>query len=355
MTIFGIAGCMALLLFGFAIKDSVTDLMPRQYEETFVYDLMVVFSADDNEEILSELEADSDIDACLNVEITSADLKNADGEKADVQLIVIPDGSELSDYIHTKDLEGNDLILRDGDVYITRNAGSVLGFKKGEQVTMQLVDLQEAEIPVTELVENYLGNYVYMTSATFEQYYDEYEANGVLLHFSEQCSDQVSWAKEFGERDGVLSCVSTQELRDQFSTAFVLINMIMYVVIIMSAALAFVVLFTLSTTNISERERELATIKVLGFFNKEVHLYVNKETLILTMIGIILGVPLGNIFAQTLTVILNLPSIYLAVSLHPVSYVIAAVLSFGFALIVNLITNRSLDAINPVEALKSIE
>ncbi|MGN1192050.1 MAG: FtsX-like permease family protein [Dorea sp.] len=355
MTIFGIAGCMALLLFGFAIKDSVTDLMPRQYEQTFNYDLMVVSNTEDHLEILADLDKDQNIADYLDVEITSADLQIADGEKASVQLIIVPEGKDLSEYIHMKDLDGNELTLQDGDVYITQNAGSVLGFENGDQITMQLLDLQEAEIPVTELVQNYLGNYVYMTSATFEEYYDVYEANGALLHFSDQCREQVSWADEFSERDGVLSCVSTQELKDQFSTAFVLINMIVYVVIIMSAALAFVVLFTLSTTNISERERELATIKVLGFFDNEVHLYVNKETLILTLIGIVLGVPLGTAFAQTLTVILNLPSIYLAVSLHPVSYLIAAGLSFGFALIVNLIMNRSVNAIDPVEALKSIE
>ena len=123
----------------------------------------------------------------------------------------------------------------------------------------------------------------------------------------------------------------------------------------LSAFLAFAVLFTLATTNISERIRELATIKVLGFYDNEVHSYVNKETMILTGIGILLGVPLGYAFAQTLTSILALPSIYLAVSLHPVSYLMAGGLSLAFALIVNMITDRSLNEINPVEALKSVE
>ena len=123
----------------------------------------------------------------------------------------------------------------------------------------------------------------------------------------------------------------------------------------MAACLAFAVLFTLATTNISERIRELATIKVLGFYDNEVHSYVNKETMILTGIGILLGVPLGYAFAQTLTSILALPSIYLAVSLHPVSYLMAGGLSLAFALIVNMITDRSLNEINPVEALKSVE
>ncbi len=208
---------------------------------------------------------------------------------------------------------------------------------------------------MTGLVQNYLGNYVYMTQKTFKTYYEEYEPNGVLLKFSDRCLDQTAYAKELEGKDGVLTSLSTEELKAQFSTAFVLINMVVYVIIVMSAALAFVVLFTLSTTNISERERELATIKVLGFYDREVHLYVDKETLLLTGMGIILGIPLGTAFAETLTAILNLPSIYLAVSLHPVSYVISAGLTAGFALLVNLITDRSLDRIDPVEALKSIE
>ena len=123
----------------------------------------------------------------------------------------------------------------------------------------------------------------------------------------------------------------------------------------MAACLAFTVLFTLSTTNISERERELATIKVLGFFDKEVHLYVNKETFLLTGIGILLGLPLGYVLGSSLTYALKMPSIYFAVSIHPISYVIAAAMSFVFAFLVNLITDRSLDVIDPIEALKSIE
>ena len=123
----------------------------------------------------------------------------------------------------------------------------------------------------------------------------------------------------------------------------------------MAAGLALVVLFTLATTNISERERELATIKVLGFYDTEVHLYVNKETLILTGIGILLGLPIGRFLGGCLTNALNMPSIYFAVKLHPISYLITVALSIGFAFFVDSLTDRTLDHIDPVEALKSIE
>jgi putative ABC transport system permease protein len=131
--------------------------------------------------------------------------------------------------------------------------------------------------------------------------------------------------------------------------------MVVAIVITLAAALAFVVLFTLATTNISERERELATIKVLGFFDKEVHLYVNKETLILTSIGITLGLPIGKVFGEWLMSVLDMPSIYFDSYLSPISYLYAAALAIIFAFIVNFITDRSLDKIDPVTALKSIE
>lgn len=355
MTVSGIMGCMALLLFGFAVKDSVTDLMPRQYEQVYQYDLMAVSSAADNEKLLSYIENDTNVSDFLNAQISSVKLKNAAGDEEKVQLIVVPEGEALESYIHLQNLDGNEIILSENDVFITQNAGNVLDFEAGDTVWIQDIDLKQQEVQVTSLVKNYLGNNIYMTQAVYENLFGEYQANGVLVNLSDSCADQIAYADELGKKDGVLSSVSTENLQEEFSTAFALINMVVYIVIIMAACLAFVVLFTLSTTNISERCRELATIKVLGFYDREVHLYVNKETLILTAIGILFGIPLGYAFAQTLTYILNMPSMYLAVSLHTKSYLIASGLSFAFALIVNTITDRSLDHIDPVEALKSVE
>lgn len=355
MTVSGIMGCMALLLFGFAVKDSVTDLLPRQYGQVYQYDLMVVSSAKDNEKLLSYVEGDRNVSEFLNVQISSVKLINASGDEESVQLIVVPDEGTLDSYIHLEDLDGNDISLLNDEVFVTRNAANVLGFEAGDMVEIQDIDLKRQETQVSALVKNYLGNNIYMTQAAYEKLFGAYEPNGVLVKLSDSCTDQIAYADEMEKKDSVLSVVSTEELREEFTTAFALINMVVYIVIVMAACLAFVVLFTLSTTNISERCRELATIKVLGFFDREVHLYVNKETLILTAIGIVLGIPLGYAFAQTLTYVLNIPSIYLAVSLYGRSYLIASGLSFGFALIVDVITNRSLDHIDPVEALKSVE
>jgi putative ABC transport system permease protein len=167
--------------------------------------------------------------------------------------------------------------------------------------------------------------------------------------------DEAEFADGLNSRSEILSVTSVQELKDGFSQAFALMNMVVYVIIVLAGALAFVVLFTLSTTNISERERELATIKVLGFYDNEVHRYVNKETLILTGIGIAAGLPLGVGFSELLGMALKIPAIVYSPTIHKVSYLLAGGIAFGFALLVDLMTNRILNRIDPIEALKSVE
>ncbi len=353
MTIFGIMGCMALLLFGFAIKDSVVDLVPRQYEQTFFYDAMVVAA---NEEVLEAyLDHDPNISEYIKSYITSATLENTEGKTEAVQLMVLEEGEALEDYVELRHTDGQVVTLEDGEIMVTRNAALLLELEAGSPAVIKTLNLEQADIVVTDVVENYLSNYIYMTQSTYEECFGAYEINGALAYLSEDCRDQVLYCKALSNQEGIMTCVSTAAMKADFADAFTLINMVVYIIIIMAACLAFVVLFTLATTNISERIRELATIKVLGFYDGEVHSYVNKETMILTGIGILCGVPLGWAFAQTLTSILTLPSMYLEVSLHPVSYFIAAGLSLAFALIVNVITDKSLNAIDPVEALKSVE
>lgn len=238
---------------------------------------------------------------------------------------------------------------------MTGNAADTLQFKAGYTVSGKLADLQTADLKVSALVENYLGNYVYMRRSTYESYFEDYSQNSFFVNVSESCADPVGFADEIGRMDGMSTVLSTEKMKQTFTESFQLINAVVAIVIVMSAALAFVVLFTLSTTNISERVREIATIKVLGFYDPEVHSYIDKETLILTGIGIVLGIPLGRLFAGTLTSVLKLPSIYLAVSLHVQSYLFAAGLCVVFAIAVMFVTDRTLDRIDPVTALKSVE
>lgn len=355
MTVFGIMGCTALVLCGFAIKDSVTELMPAQYDHIYDYDLLAVTTAEDNDKLLSYV-SDDKIKEYINVGVSSVKLKTDSGEE-NLQVIVVPDQVSLNGYIHLDKIGGGTVDIeesKDG-IVVTRNASQVLEFEEGDRITIQDQNLNDAQVTVNAIVENYLGNMVYMTQSVYEEVFGTYEPNGILANFSESCSNQSLYAEELGSKEGVISSVSTESLKNEFSSAFAMINMVVYIIIIMAAGLAFVVLFTLSNTNISERIRELSTIKVLGFYDNEVHLYVNKETLILTGIGVILGLPCGAALGHALTDALRMPSINFAVVIHPFSFLLAAIISFGFAIIVDMITNRILDKIDPVEALKSIE
>lgn len=355
MTIFGIAGCTALLLCGFTIKDTVSEMMPQQYEVVYQYDLMAVSSEDDYEEFKTMLEGDQEVKEYISAGIDSVEIFNAEGSKETVQLFVVPEGTSLDGYIRLKDKKNHAVELETNDIIITRNATRILDLSKEDRLTLQTQDLEQVEITISKVVENYFGNIVYMTESTYKELFGEFQPNGALIQLSEACKDQKAYTEDLKREECVLSAVSTEAMRDEFSSAFALINMVVYVILILAAMLAFVVLFTLSNTNISERERELATIKVLGFYDGEVHAYLNKETWILTCIGILLGMPSGWLLGRYVMGILKLPSLEFYINLYPISYLYAAVITLVFALIVNLITNRTLNKINMVEAVKSVE
>lgn len=351
MTIFGIAGCTALLLAGYTIKDTVSELIYLQYDDAYRYDAMVV--AEDNDKLLEQIEDNRIVRKYMNTLITNVKVIGESGKEETVQLIVVPEGENIASYIRLKNEEGERLKLTDDDIFITINLSKILDFAEEDFVTIQTLNLDQAEVEVTEIVMNYLGNCVYMTQKQYEDCFGTFEPNGALLLLKEEGQD--AFIETLEDTDGILSVVSVKNLKDGFGPAFQIINMVVYVVIVLAAALAFVVLFTLATTNISERERELATIKVLGFYDNEVHLYVNKETLILTSLGILLGLPLGKFLGAWIMSVLNLPSIYFYTTLYPISYLYAAVMAITFAFLVNKMTDRSLDKIDPVEALKSVE
>ena len=355
MTVFGIMGCTALLVCGFGVKNTVTDFMPKQYEQTYDYDIMAVSMPEDNELLVSYVSDNEDVRKYLNIQVENVKLKNEQGREESVQMIVVPDGEELDPFIHLRLKDGTIVPLRTDGITVTRNVSEVLGFTVEDHILVRDIAMHEDNLLVVEIVENYLGNMVYMSESYYESHFKEFEANGVLLNLKRACDDPIAFATDLGEKEGVISCISTDHLREDFSSAFALMNLVVYVVIVLAAGMAFVVLFTLATTNISERSRELATIKVLGFYDQEVHMYVNKETMILSVIGILVGLPVGAALTHALQVILKLPGIYFDVSIFPSTYLISAVIAFVFALVVNQITNRLLDVINPVEALKSVE
>lgn len=373
MTVFGIAGCTALLICGFAIRDTVLALTPNQYGDASHpgvdhYDLLVVTQPRDIEAAAGRLAEDGEVSGCVAVAYESVTLEH-DGAKETVQLMVVPDGFSLDGYVELRDEDGTALDLAkatagadgvpgtaDDGVLATKNAAMMLGFGTGDAVDVQDSRLRQATATVDGVVMSYIGNTVYMTQSTYERLFGvRLEANALLAHLVGDADEQISYAEGLRGDARLLAVTSVKEQERDFTQNFMLINYVVALVTVLAAGLALVVLFTLSTTNISERERELATIKVLGFRRGEVRTYINKETVVLTLIGIACGIPVGTALGHALTWALAIPSMYFAVEISPASYVWSCALSLAFALVVSLVTNRALDRVDMVGALKSAE
>lgn len=355
MTIFGIMGCMALLVCGFAIRDSVHALSDMQYNDINRYDVLAIVNADDFDTSLQTLEDDARVSSVQGIGVDSVTV-SAD-TKESLQLFIIPDGAPLSEFINTRTSKDTPCELTNEGILLTRNAAELLDITSGGTAHIETSTLKQADIPVQFVIDNYLGNAAYITQSTYEKYFGTAaELNGFFINLaSSNAADQQAFADDLASNETFMTVTSTQKMNEDFSQSFSLINTVVYVIIVLAAALAFVVLFTLSTTNISERIRELATIKVLGFRKREVNHYVNKETILLTILGMICGIPLGYAFSQSLTYVLKMPSIYFAVTIEPISYVYACALTLFFAFLVALLSNRALAKIDMIEALKSVE
>ncbi len=356
MTIFGIAGCTALVICGIGIRDTVVSLSPKQYGGVTRYDLMAVASASDFSDLADNLAKQDEVEDELRVQTDSVSVEYQ-SEKETVQLVVIPTSKEdeLDSYVRLADEDEQRVNLSDTGVVITKSASMVLGTEAGDTITVQNSALKTADLTIASTAMSYLGNTIYMTQELYEQAFDtSYAENAVLAHLSGTSEEQIEFCEQ-ASQDGWLSCTSTAAHVRDFEQNFAIVNAVVVLITVMAACLSFVVVFTLSTTNISERERELATIKVLGFKAPEVHHYVNKETLVLTAMGAAIGIPLGYVLAESFTYVLQMPSLYFDVEVAPVTYIIAVALSFAFTIVVNLVTNRSLDRIDMVGALKSAE
>ena len=364
MTVFGVAGCCALMIMGFGINDTVQALEPNQYGDSsragvYDYDLLAVTQPDDLETAAQRLTGDALVDSYVAVRYENVTVEH-DGGKQTVQLVVVPDDFSLDGYIDLRTEGGEHLSLADacadGGVLVTKNAATVLGFGEGDELTLQDTTLAQATAKVDRIVMNYLGNAVYMTQGTYERLFGHgLEENALLAKLSGTSDEQIAYADELGSDTTFLSVTSVAAGIRDFESNFMLINYVVALVTALAAGLSFVVLFTLATTNISERERELATIKVLGFRKHEVRVYINKELLILALIGTVVGIPLGCVLGHSLTYVLNMPSMYFAVEIHPLSYVWSCGLSMLFALVTSLVTSRTIDRVDMVGALKSAE
>lgn len=359
MTVGGVAGCTALIVCGFAINDSVDTLGPKQYEDLYRYDLLVAANDDNADAMADLLTGDADVNDTMRVRLESGEIATDEGS-ATIQLMVIPDGGgdDLAGMVDLQDVEHGrrELTLEDDAVIVSKSAANALGVKSGDTVSLTDGNMQHGEVTVTAVNRSVIGSDVYIGESAYRQAFDDDAPmtwNAVYAHYEGSGDEQVEYAEELQDDPVVLTAMSCEDMRRSFR--FELMAAVVALIIGLAGGLALVVLFTLANTNVSERVREMATLKVLGFTDREVHTYVNKEMMILTGVGIVAGLPLGRFIGGLLTAALNMPSIYFEVEVHWWSYLIAAVITLVFALLVQLITNPVLDRIDPVSSLKSVE
>lgn len=397
MTVGGVAGCTALIVCGLAINDTVAALGAKQYQDVYQYDLMVVANDDDADAMRQKVASDGRVTSSMDVRVESGDLTGDSGSES-IQLVAVPD-SERSEFgkmvtlrpVRSSWVDGaaDTVSLGDDGVIVSQSAASAMGVKAGGTVTLTNGDDTQAEAHVSAVIRSVIGSDVYVSETYYHQLFDTAASgtpsassssdsgesdnqngesgtsngassngqqlvwNAMYANLKGSGESQAAYAEKLEDDDAVMKAVSCAHMAESFK--FDLMGAVVALIVALAGGLALVVLFTLANTNVSEREREMATLKVLGFFDKEVHHYVNREMMVLTMMGVVLGLPLGRFVGGLLTAALNMPALYFEVECTPLSYVIAAGATMAFALLVQLFVNPVLDRIDPISSLKSVE
>ena len=359
MTIIGIAGCTALILTGFGLKDSIKAILPNQFENVFNYDLQIDIKDElgeqEKQDFISELSSDEKIEKLVETHMLSGVAVNGENEE-DVQIIVPKD--EFQGLINLRDVKAkNEIQLSSNEICITDKVAQLLDVENGDTIILRDTDNNEYEVKISNIVENYVQHYVYMSKEMYESLFKKtYETNVVLtknVEFTEEQEDEfVTQLMEQKEISAVSRVSSTMTILDDT------LKSLDYVVVILIGAagmLAFVVLYNLANVNISERVRELATIKVLGFYDNEVYNYIGRETILLTIIGIALGLIGGYFLNFYIIGTCEINMLRFSKIVHPISYLYAILITIAFTIIVNISTYFALKKINMIESLKSVE
>ncbi|MGN1166987.1 MAG: FtsX-like permease family protein [Lachnospiraceae bacterium] len=362
MTIFGIGGCMALMLVGFGLKDSCYEIADLQYAEIQLYDGNIYLEEDVTEKQREDLEValdkEKNVQNYTDVNMQSITLVNGKKERAVYECVFksVKDVPKFVDFHDRKTKEGYE--LSDNGVIISEKTAKLLEVEEGDIVCIKDEEKGNKEIKIEHICENYMGHYMYMTPTYYEKVYNEEpDYNSICFIADDACDSQQieEIGKNMLEEEGVLSVSYTHDIEKQLADMLKSLNLVIVVLIISAGMLAFVVLYNLNTVNIAERKRELATLKVLGFYNSEVAEYVYRENIILTFIGAFVGVGLGKILHRFIIETVEVDSAMFGRNINMPSYIYSLLFTIAFSLIINGIMYFKLKKIDMVESLKSIE
>ncbi|MBQ8803169.1 MAG: ABC transporter permease [Tyzzerella sp.] len=362
MTLFGIGGCMGLLMVGFGLRDSITSIATYQYGELQLYDSSVFISEDMEGESRAELTAYLDrninVVAHMNVNMTSITAQNDENE-VDAYLTVIDDLEQVEEFFVYRDrVSEKKFKLSDDGVILTEKASNMLGVDVGDTIYISEEGMNERKVEVTSICENYAGHYVYMTSTLYEELYEETPFyNNLLIKTDEELA--FNDLQKIGEKiltyDNILNVQYTASLSGQLNDMLYALDQVMIVLIAVAGMLSFVVLYNLNNINITERRRELATLKVLGFYDGEVATYVYRENILLTLLGTVVGCGVGKFLHLFTITTVEVDMAMFGREIFPISYLYGAAFTIGFSALVNWMMYFKLKKINMVESLKSVE
>ena len=361
MTVFGIGGCMALMLVGYGLKDSIMDIARLQYREIQIYDLMAVIDEDMNDEEKADvdglLENDDRISVFMDGYMRLSEISFGDKTK-DIYLYIPSRLENLEQFVIFSDrVSGETWEMSEDSAILTEKAARDMGVSVGDEIQIELEDNEKITVQVTDICENYLSHYIYLAPQLYEKLTGEApDYNCIFADLKEDYEGELTSVGEgLLKNDGILTVSYTNNMESQLEDMLSVLDDVIVVLIISAGMLAFVVLYNLNNININERKRELATLKVLGFYNMEVANYVYRENILLTVIGAIAGVFLGKILHQFVIQTVEVEMTMFGRNINLPSYIYAIAFTILFSLLVNLVMYFKLKKINMVESLKSVE
>ena len=362
MTIFGIGGCMALMVVGFGLKDCIYEIVSLQYEKVQFYDAATYMSDDISEENRQQLhdylDQNADIKETIEARMQKTDVKSASGKKT-LYLMVPSDNEKIEDFLsfHSRTNKDEVYSLKKDEVILTEKMASLLNVKVGDELTIEDEDKGDQTVTVGAICENYMSHYLYLSPEKYEELYGvPAEYNTIIYSAKDGKDDQI---EKIGTKllsmDGVLNVSYTSSIEGRLDDMLRSLNLVIVVLIVSAGMLAFVVLYNLNNINITERQRELATLKVLGFYDGEVASYVYRENILLTIIGSVVGMVLGNLLHRYIILTVEVEEAMFGRQIHWQSYLYSFLFTVAFSLFVNWVMFYKLKKIDMVESLKSVE
>lgn len=361
MTVLGVGGCTALMLAGFGLKDSTMDIATKQFDEIYEYDMVIGLKKDvesrKSVKLVDTMEKDEDIIDFILTKEQNIDVV-AKNEKKNAFLVVPEDIERLEDFIILKSRITQEKVpLTNDGIVLTEKLAKMLQIDIGDEVSIIDEENKKINVKVNGIAENYVSHYVYMSPKLFEKVYGEKVKYKEFLANTKESSEEFEnkLSKRLLKNSEVSSTTFITGISDSFKDTIGSLNYVVLVLIISAGALAFVVLYNLTNVNVSERLREIATIKVLGFYDNEVSAYVYRENTILTIIGIVLGLIMGVFLHRFIIITGEIDYMMFARNIKPISYIYSAILTIIFAVLVSLAMHFKLKGIEMVESLKSVE